>query len=103
MTAHDIDRLAQAIAEGYIQRFKRCCATEKAMQCVYESACDVLVREENRKWVDGFNRMIVPVTEGPSKGGQNPPNTSSLRPPAPMGSGQKPDRPKTYTVTDGGW
>lgn len=34
-----------------------------------------------------FERKIVPITIGPSKGGQNPPNTSTLRPPAPVGSG----------------
>src|SRR5690606_18465133 len=32
---------------------------------------------------------ICPITEGPSKGGHNPPNMSCRRPPAPKGSGVK--------------
>mgnify|MGYP007071605979 CR=1 FL=1 len=38
--------------------------------------------------IDGFSRKVAPLTEGRvCKGGQNPPNISTDRPPAPGGSG----------------
>jgi hypothetical protein len=36
-----------------------------------------------------YARQALPITEGPSKGGQNPPNPSPRRPPPPMGSGDQ--------------
>jgi hypothetical protein len=36
-----------------------------------------------------YERVVLPITSGVSKGGQNPPNPSTRRPPAPMGSGHK--------------
>jgi len=61
--------------------------SEEERRILLESLKEKPVRKPVKKKV--AKPRAVPITEGISKGGQNPPNISGDRPPAPQGSGGK--------------
>lgn len=64
---------------------------EKHMDSVWD-------RKDHVKAYEDGMRRAVPLTVGPCKGGQNPPNPSTRRPPAPGGSGVVQVDNAVYTV-----